>query len=281
MGATAIVEATRDLDVPRLSPRTRQRHFNALSSLWQDALRAGQVTENIFAGFRFASTRRPQDQRAMWSSELLARLFNTPVWRGCRSPERRSTPGDMVIRDARFWLPLMALFSGMRLEEICQLQVEDVRREEGVWVFDVNARGPRQVKNQSSVRLVPIHRELLTIGFLEYVEEVRRLNSVLVFPELRPGGADGKLGHNFTKWFTRYRKAVGVYEERLDFHSFRHSASTFLLKAKVPVAVVDSLTGHVTPGETTRYNKGFAIEHLKESIDQLSPKIDLTFLHSR
>ena len=35
------------------------------------------------------------------------------------------------------WVPLIALFSGMRSNEICQMRASDVRRKDGIWVFNV------------------------------------------------------------------------------------------------------------------------------------------------
>ena len=155
----------------RLSTRTVQRHLTALSTLWADAISRDYVTVNLFSGFKFSRQARAQDQRDMWESADLARLFATPVWSGCQSPHRRSAPGPLIIRDAKFWVPLIAVFSGLRQEEICQLQVSDIKCEQGIWYFDVNDEPPRKLKNRTAVRLVPIHSELVRIGFLGHVEE--------------------------------------------------------------------------------------------------------------
>ena len=273
MAAEAIVAATMTGDEARLSSRTVKRHLTALSALWDSAIETGELSLNIFRGFKFAGAKRAQDQRAMWTSEDLEKLFATPVWSGCQSAERRSKPGSLVIRDEKYWLPLIALYSGMRQEEICQLHVADVREADGIWVFDINAAPPRQLKNLNAVRIVPIHRELIRLGLIDYVKAQRKAGRLMVFHQLNAGGADQRLGHNFTKWFTRYRRDVGVYEPGRDFHSFRHSATTFLQRAKVPVALIDALTGHSTPGETARYSKGYEVLDLKAAIDVLDPKL--------
>jgi integrase len=166
----------------------------------------------------------------MWLRSDLARLFATPVWTGCKSTHRRSTAGSEIIRDEKFWLPLIAVFSGARQEEICQLHVVDVREEEGVWLFDINMKPPHRLKNKSAVRLVPIHRELKRLGFLQYVARRKSAGDERIFPNLEPGGADGRLGHGFTKWFTRYRRDTNVYENGRDFHSFRPAPQLFCIK---------------------------------------------------
>ncbi|NIJ21071.1 integrase [Sphingomonas naasensis] len=277
--ATEIIELTQgDDNIQLLSGRTVQRHFSALSKLWVNAVDLGEASENIFEKFKFAASKRARDQRQMWESDQLQALFNTPIWRGCHSKDRRSRPGQHVIRDERFWLPLVAVFSGMRQEEICQHLVEDIRQQDGIWLFDINARNGQQLKNSNAIRLVPIHKELIRIGFLDYVEQQRKAGHTMLFDQLERGGADGRFGHNYSKYFTRYRRDVGLYQKSLDFHSLRHSATTFLQRGEVHPTVVDRLTAHETQGETARYTKDFPLAQLKDAIDKIDIKVDLSFL---
>lgn len=274
-----IIDRVRDEQVVRLSPRTVQRHFAALSALWESALEQGRVTANIFGEWKFAASKRARDQRQTWTSTELAMLFATPVWVGCQSAHRRSKPGDMVIRDEKFWLPLIAVFSGMRQEEICQLRLTDIREADGVWVFDLNDRDGQQLKNRNAIRLVPIHRELLRLGILAYAEEQRLSDHPLLFPNLQPGGADDRLGHNYSKWFSRYRRDVDLFVTGRDFHSFRHSATTFMKRGNVSDSVIDEVTGHATAGETARYSKGLTVANLRAAIDTIDIGVDLSSLY--
>lgn len=275
------IDAANGGEADRLSIRTVKRHISALSSLWDESIPQGVAADKIFAGFKFPSQQRAQDQRPMWRRSDLAKLFKTPVWRGCKSEGRRSTAGSLIIRDEKFWLPLIAVFSGARQEEICQLHVEDIRQEQGIWLFDINMKPPRKLKNKSAVRLVPIHPELIRLGLLGYVDRQRDAGQARIFPNLHPGGADGRLGHGFTKWFTRYRRDVEVYEQGRDFHSFRHSATTFLHQGGVADSVVDRLTGHTTPGETARYTKETDLAQLKAAIDKIDIEVDFKVLYER
>lgn len=258
---------------PLLTQKTIKRHFSALSAMWSEAIATGKATENIFSGFRFAAVKRAVDERDQWSDTELKALFGSPVWSGCLSAGRRSQPGQQIIRDDKFWIPLITLFSGMRLEEICQLRTDDIREENGISFFDINDRPPRQLKNKNAVRRVPIHSDLIKMGFLAYIKTLGKgLQSV--FPALKPGGADDKLGHGFTKWFTRYRQDIGVYRKNLDFHSLRHTATTLMHQADVPIIVIDHLTGHSTPGETARYTKGSTLLQLAAAIEAIKPGLN-------
>jgi integrase len=88
-----------------------------------------------------------------------------------------------------------------------------------------------------------------------------------VFPNLRPGGADNKLGFTFTKWFSRYRRDVGVYEKGLDYHSFRHGVATKLAAAEVSLDARNELLGHEGKSVDERvYQKGLPLTRLADAI---------------
>lgn len=277
--AEQVVERSRSLDVQRLSPRTVQRHFAALASLWASVIEHGRADTNIFADWKFAATKRARDQRQMWEKDELQALFASPVWSGCQSSSRRSKPGSLILRDEKFWLPLIAVFSGMRQEEICQLRLADLRQVEGIWIFDLNMRTGQQLKNANAIRQVPVHSELIRLGLLAYADEQRNAGKELLFPNLQPGGADDRLGHNYSKWFSRYRRETGLFVTGRDFHSFRHSATTFMSRAGVQHTVIDAVTGHATAGETARYDKGLTVTNLKAAIETIDIGVDLSRMH--
>jgi integrase len=273
------IDKQRNPTFERLSPRTVKRHLSVLSAFWKWEAREGVQLTNVFQGFSFPSAKRANEQREMWNTEDLRTLFASPVWMGSKSASRRTEAGTHIIRDEKFWLPLIALFSGMRQEEICQLQVEDVRRVDNFWVFDLNPRPPRKLKNKNAIRMVPVHPDLISIGFFEFVGAQKHSGHTALFPGLEPGGADERLGHSFSKWFARYRQAIGIYRRGLDFHSLRHTATTLLYRADVPAALIDELTGHATPGETARYSHGSTMKQRADAISQIQPQLD--FLHLR
>jgi integrase len=269
------IDAERGGKAERLSTRTVKRHFSALSGFWRWAISEKLASENPFSGFIFPSALRANEQRDMWTAEELSALFATPVWAGCLSAGRRSMPGDLVIRDEKFWLPLVAIYSGLRQEEAAQLHIEDVRKVDGHLVFDINGRPPRRLKNRNAVRKVPVHSELIRLGLLDCIKEQKDAGWVFLFPNLTPGGADQRLGHGFSKWFARYRQDVGLYRKGLDFHSFRHTATTLMQRAGVGTAAIDELTGHATPGETARYSHGHTMDQLATAIESINIKLPL------
>ncbi len=233
-------------DEPKLSMKTVKRHMTAISKLFKHLHTNGQREgENPAKGFEYPKPKqRSNEGRQEWKGQALAKLFQSPVWTGCASKSRRTVPGTKIIKDEKYWLPLLGLYHGNRLEEFAQLRIEDIQEEEGIWFFRINDEGNRQLKNAQSRRRVPIHPEVCRLGFLDYVKSFPPEPSGLVFPNLQPGGSDRKLGFYFSKWFGAYRKAVGVYEDKLDYHSFRASFITKLYVASVSEAMVHVLVGH-------------------------------------
>lgn len=263
-----IAERTKGSGHQRLTMKTMKRHFSALGRLFTYLKRRGEyVGENPAHGFEFPDKRRDRDKRKMWEGEPLRKLFASPVWTGCLSDSRRSSPGSKIIEDEKYWLPILGLFHGNRLEEFAQLRRADVGCSDGIWFLDVNDDGTKQLKNEQSKRRVPIHPRVKRLGFLDYVERVAPNASDAVFPNLRPGGADNKLGFTFTKWFSRYRRDVGVYEKGLDYHSFRHGVATKLAAAEVSLDARNELLGHEGKSVDERvYQKGLPLTRLADAI---------------
>jgi integrase len=170
------------------------------------------------------------------------------------------------------WVPLIALFTGARSGEICQLRPEDIREESGIPYFNIAEEVTSQsVKTEAGVRHVPVHSMLIASGFLEYVAFVRDQGEAKLFPRLKPGGRDGKLNAYFGKRFHAYRVAHGITRPRVAFHSFRANVSTALEAAKVPQHEAAQVIGHERKGMTYgRYSAGLGITELREVVERIA-----------
>lgn len=237
-----IIESNRDVGEGLLSMTTVKRHFAALTSLFNKAIERGAiVSNNQAAGFKFPNQ---AEERKAWKEAQLHQLFQSPVWTGCKSARHRSERGEEIVYDSKYWLPILGLYHGNRLEEFAQLRREDVNQTKNIWVFEVTSEDGRKLKNRQSTRFIPVHPKLIELGFLNYVEEACAHQSDFVFPDLAHDDPSKKLGTSFSKWFTRYRKAIGMYEPLLDYHSFRHTFTTAAYSVNASDAIVDALTGH-------------------------------------
>jgi integrase len=153
-----------------------------------------------------------------------------------------------VIEDHCFWVPLLALFTGMRLNEICQLETADVFVEEetGAWMVQVVKEGEKRVKNKQSQRVIPLHPEIIKVGFPDYVAAARAAGHRRLFPALVPQGSCKTLAAGLSKWFGRYRdsKAVALSGRWMDLHALRHNFATALDQTLEKDSALHRLMGH-------------------------------------
>ena len=166
------------------------------------------------------------------------------------------------------WIMLVALFSGMRLNEVCQLRVEDVQKEQGIPYFNVGAEHEGQrVKSEAGFRRVPIHSQIIKAGLTDYA---KALPAGQLWPGLKPGGPDRKLSWYVTRQFTVYRRKVGVTRARVNFHSLRKNFVTCLDNADgVSQADVAAIVGHERGFTFDRYSEGKGLPALKAIVERV------------
>jgi integrase len=202
-------------------------------------------------------------------------LFASPLFRGCLSDDVEHKPGNFVIRDWRYWIPLVALYSGMRLGEIAQLLVSDVREIEGTWVMYVTDEGDpdKTLKTVGSRRVVPVHSELIALGFLGYHEARKKDGSARLFPEIEPD-ARGFMSGVPSKFLNVYLDRIGVKTKRLAVHSFRHLFTDRLRGAGHLDHEFGFILGHGDRFKSTTGRYGSlpqgTVEHRKRLVEEVS-----------
>ncbi|MDF3886027.1 tyrosine-type recombinase/integrase [Cupriavidus basilensis] len=163
----------------------------------------------------------PHAHRAFTIAELNA-LLASPVYtkRECQV----KTWGDVA-----FWLPLLGLYTGARLRELCRLQLSDLREPEGLWCLRIHEQArDDEAASLAGIRHVPLHSHLLQCGLPAYVAGERTARgSGLLFAQLATGRSDYR-AIAFSRWFSRYvRQELGFGERPLTFCSFRHTFAAF------------------------------------------------------
>lgn len=223
------------------------------------------------------------------ASELKV-IFNQPLYTGCQDDRHGiNKVGPNVPRRSRFWLPLISTFSGLRMQEILQLEKYDIKQTDGFYYFDVNdkvhgndyaAEGEyvKRLKAKNSLRKVPIHPELIKIGFLSYVEQSERQ---WLFPDMPLQGAS-KMSDQFSKRFRVFMKPTGVsVPRRKVFHSFRNSFNDALRAADVRQEHREQMLGWVDYKKMdNRYGHGHLIKRLHDEVARVEYEgLDLSHLH--
>lgn len=182
-------------------------------------------------------------------------------------------------KPSHYWVMLIALFTGARMGEIFFLQVDSIKKDEnGIWYFDIISDESRNTKNSQSVRPIPIHSKLISLGFIDFVEQRKADGETArLFPEYKDH--NGKAGVKFTDAFKRYRKKCFDAPPRTKvFHSFRHTINNKLqqLASKMNPVMLCRLAGHSTGSMTFDiYGGDFELKDLKEVIELLNFNAEL------
>jgi integrase len=101
---------------------------------------------------------------------------------------------------------------------------------------------------------------------------------VHLFPDLKPDQLSKRAG-NWSKWWGRYVRAMGITDPRKVFHSFRHGFKAACRAAEIEEEVHDGITGHAGGGEGRRYGKGkIPMKVLNKAMERVSFDVDLTHL---
>src|SRR5262249_47943511 len=158
--------------------------------------------------------------REPWEPAELRVLFSSPVFAEGVRPKAGGG-------EAAFWLPLLGIFTGARLGELAPLTSADVGNDEAAGNPTISiiedAELSKRLKTRGSRRIIPVHPELVRLGFIDFVEQARRERGgkARLFPLLSPGPRGG-FGEAWSKWFGRYIRGLGIRNRDRVFHSFRH-----------------------------------------------------------
>lgn len=238
-----------------LSQRTINKYITRISSLFIWCIRQGYLDRNPAEGLSIASMVKEDEERKAYSVNELRKIRHTLAEHKIEAPER-------------YFVPLVAAYCGARLNEICQLHVEDVKQVDGVWCFDINDEGDRQLKNKSSRRVIPVHPELVRLGLLDHVEAMRSSGKPRLWMNLELK-RDG-YSHDFGKWYQRFNRKDITQDPKKVFHSFRHTVADTLKQAGVEGAVIAEILGHANQSITTgRYGKRYRPQVLLEALELL------------
>jgi integrase len=219
-------------------------------------VREGFITINCAQGMMLLDKRRTDEQRKAYSVDDIQTIVN-------------NLPREQG-RQERYWIPVIAMYSGLRLDEICQLYCDDVQQLDGVWCFNINDEKDKKLKNNASKRVVPIHPILISSGLIKYVESIQKSGTPRMWMNLSWREADG-YSNSFGNWYRRFNREYITEDSCKVFHSFRHTFTDTLKQAGVIETVIAELVGHSNSGSETmgRYGKRYQPKVLLEALMKL------------
>jgi len=252
------------------SPANVNQYLTELNTILNFAFHQAIIDSNPASGIRVKVHESAKAKRQPFDLPALTKIFSTTIYTSSARPSGGKG-------EAAYWLPVLALYTGARLDELCQLNTKDIYMDSyqdgednkiDVWVLYVTDEGLGQkLKNSGSRRRIPLHKELISLGFIKYVQG---LDGGRVFPELTPASAYESLSANWSKWFGRHlRKTALVSDTRMVFHSFRHCFKDYARAASVSSEVHNALTGHSSGSVADNYGADkYPLRPLAEAMDK-------------
>jgi integrase len=194
--------------------------------------------------------------------------------------ESKEYQNGLFKRNSDYWVPLIALFTGARQAEICQLHTSDVRRDEvsGNWVIDFNSRDGKSLKTSASARCIPVHDQLIELGLAEFIAARTTDSDARLFPEETRNDRGEFRG--FSARFQRYRKTCGIHGDKLqrkDFHSLRHTVVQKMTSNGIELYLAEWFVGHKASSSSqtvSTYSRRPDVISLSKCLDYLDYAVD-------
>lgn len=260
------------------------KYIDRVRTVFKHAEDQGLIERNPFSSrtLQMKDSTSKKDKRSAFSDEDLRKIFEGHIY---NDPQPRTRP--------HYWAYLLFLYTGARTNEICQLGIDDIKQKDGIWFIDINDSTAesqdialKSTKRETTNREVPIHKELIELGFLTFVDNIKARNEkdkhglLRLFPEYTYT-EQSNYGKKCSEYFNGknggdgYRHRVGVGtskgKSKLVLYSFRHTLSTDLERAGVSEKIGFAITGHSTGNNSGNiYRKGPTLEQKKEAIEKVS-----------
>ena len=286
-------EELEEQGIPVIAFATIEHHFTAVRELIRFAHENAdkedgdfeiklKLTVNIKAPKKPKGQGRGSKPRIKFSQSDLAAMFNTG----------RYTTGKFK-RNSEYWVPLIAALGGQSQAEVCQLYVSDVKQDRaGQWYIDINDQSCTNDKKDRDFKAlkvdvdgrprdVPIHHQLINLGFLDFVEWCRKKGQVRLFPE-EVRSKQANAFDPYSKRFNRWRNdqlniTVDSKGQKKDFHSYRHTVSSVLMGMGCEEGIVNDIVGHGSAmrSETRKtYSDGAWLEVKAEWVNRIEYEVD-------
>jgi integrase len=251
-----------DLQEEGLDPRTiQQKYLAAVSGLFVLAQSTGAFPKG---------QQLPSRGHGLMSKKALDKASAVNGWRLFEGEELTKifAPENLCAAEkpCDYWLPLLGLFTGGRISELCQLRCADIRQIDGIWALDIDENdGSQTVKTTAGIRKIPLHPTLIELGFLDYLEVARRYGGT-IFPYMNPD----QFGHYSgtpSERFGRYLNRLGIKDRRKVFHSLRSNSNDCLKQQDVPEETRCQFLGHEHKTvNSERYSKKHSLQYLLKNV---------------
>lgn len=263
--ATKVV-VWRDSLLKALKPRTTRNRLTFAGAIWRESRVNGKIersTLDPFEGLRVRVDENTGTSRKEFSKAELEMIFSAPPLQTARA----------VSIQSGYWLPILALYHGARLEELTGLEVRDIEDSDVGLIVHIreNEVRPRLKNRKRSERSIPLHPILEKLGFARYVKAARAANIKVLFPSFARGATFGE------EFVTYVKKLITPLPGRLvGMHCFRHNWETARRTARLDTSASNYITGRrIDDGSSGQYGGPAGLVALKDELR----KIDFGITH--
>ncbi|MBB14169.1 hypothetical protein CMK22_02805 [Candidatus Poribacteria bacterium] len=220
-------------DAQLMSQRTISKHLERVSALINWAIKQGYISQNVFRG-KLEPIRKVETVEKHFTDQELNLILGDAL----------KSDSLALNKPERYWVTMLSAYSGARLNEVCQLNVSDIQKTDGIWLMNLSSDSDdKSIKTEAGNRSVPIHSKLLELEFLNYVTQIKTSNQQKLFPNLKKMKSTG-YGTMISRRFARYLIKLGIKKKGKNFHSFRHTVVNKLTTKKVYEPFIKELIGH-------------------------------------
>jgi hypothetical protein len=277
---------------PLLSPVTQQQYLAALRDVLDLAVKKRLTPVNPAEGLKPVKrdTVAAGEKRKPFTLEQIKQFFHSKFYSECA---KHPLPFAHDKSGWRFWLPFVCLFTGIRPNEAAQMHSNDLKRtSQGTWYLDIVATGDEEdseppgstktLKTATSRRRIPVHPELIKIGFLQFVQTRKKTASgPRMFPDLKPDKYGNHASYALKRFRDAYLPSAIKMEPRQSFYSFRHSWRDALRRIDAQPATLQAL-GAWSQGKLTSddYGDKSDPDYQAKFMNEVTfPELDLSALY--
>ena len=268
------IKEVMELNLNQKETQTQQninKKLSKLSVLGNWGVRQGLLLNNPFSGMKFSVKKQP-NKREPFTKEELRKILKPETYHSWSinftHPFRKERVSNQM---PYYWVFLLGIFSGMRTNEMCQIRVIDIKKVDKIWFMFVEDSEETKVKTENAIRKVPVHPQLIELGFIDYVGTLKKQKKGRVFWELTED-RDGFASHLSRHYNQRVLPNLGVWKKYTKvLYCTRHTFINKLYTERVDENVIKVLVGHEKGFTMKQYGgEPFTPERLLEDISKVN-----------
>jgi len=248
----------RDLSIDEImklkdvKPQSRvnvNKFLTRLTTFMRFGVSQGYIKDNYIDGMKIPiSKTEERKKREPFSPEDLVKILHPKTYLGWTIDFGKTTksnkPDVVKYQNPFYWSFCIGVLSGMRTNEISQLLIGDIIKKENVWMFSIDETEGKSVKTTSSIRKVPVHPTLISLGFIDYVKIIKSKGVERIFPELtkQRDGYSTKISQHYNE---KFLPSIDVWKKQVKvLYSTRHTFINKCYQKGVDRDIIKSIVGH-------------------------------------